>query len=64
MFSLFTKRLVEQLAVAFVGGFGASLMAADSLTRAALVAGLSAGARAVYALFTKLVGDNNQPSAL
>lgn len=64
MFSLFTKRMAEQLAVAFVGGFSAALVASDSLSKAALVAGVTAGARAVYGLFAKLVGDADHPSAL
>jgi hypothetical protein len=62
--SLFTKRAAEQAAVAFVGGFAASLVASDSLTRAAVVAGLSAGARAVYGLIVRMVGTGDTPSAL
>lgn len=63
--SIFTLRTVEQLGVAFVSGFTASLVAADgNLTRAVVVAGLTAGARAVYALVVRMVGPSDTPSAL
>lgn len=63
-FSIFTKRSLEQAAVAFLGGFAASLVASDSLARAAIVAGLAAGARAVYGLLVRMVGTSDTPSAL
>lgn len=62
--SVFTLRSLEQVAIAFVGGFSAALVTSDSLTKAALVAGLSAGARAAYGLIVRMVGTGDTPSAL
>lgn len=60
---LFTLRLAEQVGVAAVAAFAATLGAADgSVTKALLVAALSAAVRAAYGVVTASLGVPEQPS--
>lgn len=56
---LYSKRLAEQMAVAFVAGFGGEFLAGGGqFTKALFVAAGTAGLRAVYGLVTKPVGTD------
>lgn len=64
MFSTkFVYKLAEQVGVAAVGAFAATLAASDgSISKAALVAGLAAAVRAVYGVVVSNFGVPETPS--
>ncbi|MER5252882.1 hypothetical protein [Streptomyces sp. NPDC002855] len=64
MFSFaFVKRMAEQMAVAFVVGFGGVMLAGDGEVQTSLAgAALAAGLRGVYGVLVKGLGDPEQPS--
>lgn len=57
----FGKRLLEESAHAFVGGFAAAALVGD-LGTATLVAAATAGVRAVLGVLVKNFGDKDKPS--
>lgn len=59
---LFVKRLVEEAAYAFVGGFAVALQASGDLSSAALTGAALAGVRAVVGVVVKNVGEKDKPS--
>lgn len=59
----YIKRLLTEIAVAFLAGASASLAASGgSLDKAALVGAIVAGGRAVFGLMVKPFGDKDRPS--
>lgn len=60
---IFSKRLAEQVAVAFAIGFLSVFSLTDlSTARSALIAGAAAAAKLIYGLLVKQVGDTDSPS--
>lgn len=59
---MFVKRLVEEAAYAFVGGFAVALQASGDFSTAGLVGAGTAGARAVIGVLVKRFGDKDKPS--
>lgn len=60
---MFLKRLVEEAFHAFVAGSAAVLATGGDLDKAALVAAVAAGGRAVLGVLVKRFGDKDRPSA-
>lgn len=58
---MFVKRLAEECALTFVATFSA-VAATGDLGTAGLAAAALAGARAVFGLLAKRVGDEERPS--
>lgn len=62
---MFTRKFVirelEQMFIAFAVSFGAGALS-GSLSRAAVIGGVSAGLRAAYGAFVKNVGEAETPS--
>ena len=58
---MFVKRLAEECALTFVATFSA-VAATGDLSTAGLAAAAVAGARAVFGLLAKRVGDAERPS--
>lgn len=61
---MFLKRLVEEAAYSFVGGFAVALQTSGDLSTAALTGAAFAGFRAVVGVLVKNFGDKDKPSAL
>lgn len=61
--SAYVKRVAEQVVAVFLAA-GLPVLIADGVGKAALVAAVAAGLRALYGLIVKPVGDPDQPSAV
>lgn len=59
---MFVKRLVEEAAYAFVGGFAVALEASGDLGTAALTGAALAGVRGVVGVLVKNFGSKDRPS--
>ena len=60
---MFLKRLVEEAAYAFVGGFAVALQTSGDLSTAALTGAALAGVRGVVGVLVKNFGeDKDKPS--
>lgn len=61
--SAYLKRVAEQVVAVFFAA-GLPVLMSDGVGKAALVAAVAAGLRALYALIVKPVGDPDQPNAV